>query len=204
MTVPAATKQTLEEFEDSLDDEDDGPIVILSLAALQWERGKPQERLKNQALAILESGRGLERWEDEGEPTLSERRQAYESLRRQLVSPPPTPPRRQRRPRLKINYQEGDWFGVPLEGGGYAVGVLARFRKGPYGSNLFGYFFGPRRRALPSLEELKRLTPDDAINACHFGHLGLVQNEWPIIGRNEPWEPTRLALAAVRPTKPLE
>ena len=45
MTVPAATKQTLEEFEDSLDDEDDGPIVILSLAALQWERGKPQERL---------------------------------------------------------------------------------------------------------------------------------------------------------------
>jgi hypothetical protein len=194
MTVAAATRETMEEFEDYLDDEDDGPIVVLALAALQWERGKLQERLKKKAIAILESGQGLERWEDEGEPTLTERRQVYESLRQQLLSPPPAPPRRPRRPRLKINYQEGDWFGVPLTGGGYAVGILARVRKGQYGPNLFGYFFGPRRPSLPSLQELSRLTVDDAIYASHFGHMGLVQNEWPIIGRMAPWEPARWPL----------
>ncbi len=86
----------------------------------------------------------------------------------------------------KLPYKEGDWFGVPLADGGYAVGLIARSRRG--GKALFGYFFGPRRSQLPSLTDIRDLTPADAILIGKFGDLGLYTGEWPIIGHSEPWE----------------
>jgi hypothetical protein len=87
--------------------------------------------------------------------------------------------------RYKINYSEGDWVGVPLPGGGWAVGLVARMnRKGA----VIGYFFGPRRDAVPTVEQLEALQPDDAILVGKFGDLGLVKNEWPVIGRQPDWD----------------
>ncbi|MBM3240185.1 hypothetical protein FJZ31_28200 [Candidatus Poribacteria bacterium] len=86
----------------------------------------------------------------------------------------------------KLPYKEGDWFGVPLEDGGYAVGLIARSRRG--GKALFGYFFGPRRSRLPNLNDIRDLTMADAILIGRFGDLGLYTGEWPIIGHSEPWD----------------
>ncbi|WP_425308290.1 Imm26 family immunity protein [Ammonicoccus fulvus] len=72
----------------------------------------------------------------------------------------------------KINDREGDWFAVPLRKGGYAVGLIARANRDGV---LLGYFFGPRREAVPSLSDVEELTPDDAIRVGKFGHLGLKQ-----------------------------
>lgn len=192
-TVPAATREVREEFGGALEDDDDGPIVILALASLQWERGKLQERLKKQALGILDAGRGLERWEDQGERALTERRAIYEQLRRLLASPSPTPSPRPRRPRPRPNFREGDWFAVPLDGGGIAVGLVARYRKG-YAPGLFTYFFGPRRPAVPSPGDLRALRPGDAIHACITSYLGLMNGEWVVIGRDDAWEPEQWPL----------
>jgi hypothetical protein len=85
-------------------------------------------------------------------------------------------------------YQEGDWFGVPLGIGGYAVGLIARMKKGRGSKSIFGYFFGPRREALPTVEELKELSPDDAIFLCRFGDLGLHEGSWPVIGSQPDWD----------------
>jgi len=41
------------------------------------------------------------------------------------------------------SYSEGDWFAVPLRGGGFAAGVIARAMPRKEGV-LLGYFFGPR------------------------------------------------------------
>lgn len=189
-TLAAATRAVLEEFEDSLDDDDDGPIITLALAALQWERGKPQEKWKKQALAIIEDGRGLERWEDAGPGELAGRRQALETLKAMLESEPPKPARKPRKPRLKHNYQEGDWFAVPLEDGGYAVGLVARYRPA-YRGTIFCYFFGPRRTELPTLSELQGLTPEDAVDVTLVSDLGLLQGLFPILGRSPDWDPER-------------
>ena len=83
----------------------------------------------------------------------------------------------------KINYQEGDWFAVPLEGG-YAVGIVAR--SNPRAA-LLGYFFGPRRDEIPSLDELGGLRADSAILIGLFRHLGLKHGDWPILGQLEVW-----------------
>ena len=82
-------------------------------------------------------------------------------------------------------YSEGDWFAVPLRAGGYGVGLLTRANRQGV---LLGYFFGPRRGHLPSLEELDQLSPDDACLAGKFGHLGLVTGKWQILGRLPSWD----------------
>jgi hypothetical protein len=139
-------------------------------------------------LAIIEEGRGLERWEDAGAEELAGRRQALEALKTMLESEPPKPARKPRKPRLKHNYQEGDWFAVPLEDGGYAVGLVARYRRA-YRGYIFCYFFGPRRSELPALSELQGLTPEDAIDVTLVSDLGLLEGLFPILGRSPDWDP---------------
>jgi hypothetical protein len=85
-------------------------------------------------------------------------------------------------------YQEGDWFAVPLREGGFAVGVIARAN--PRGA-LLGYFFGPHHREIPDLEEAANLRPEDAVLVGKFGHLGLTQGKWPILGQLNPWDRTK-------------
>jgi hypothetical protein len=94
--------------------------------------------------------------------------------------------------RERLRYKTGDWFGVPLRKGGFAVGTVVRSQ--PKKGILFGYFFGPKRRVLPTPDELQRLKPGDAILLARFGDLGLIQGKWPLIGplpgpRNWPMPP---------------
>lgn len=85
-----------------------------------------------------------------------------------------------------LRYQEGTWFAVPLRSRGYAVGLVARATR--QGKVLLGYFFGPRYDAVPPLLEVCSMRPEAAIRVCRFGDLGLVNNEWPIIGRCSTWD----------------
>jgi hypothetical protein len=53
---------------------------------------------------------------------------------------------------------------------------------------VIGYFFGPRRATVPTVEQLHTLQPGDAILVARFGDLGLVENEWPVIGGQPGWD----------------
>jgi hypothetical protein len=84
----------------------------------------------------------------------------------------------------KLRYKEGTVFAVPLETSGYGIGVVARMT----GDGLtFGYFFGPRRQSIPKLDAVKGLNAQDALWAIRFGDLGLIDEEWPVIGELESW-----------------
>jgi len=86
--------------------------------------------------------------------------------------------------RKKLPYKEGDWFAVPLEKHGYAIGLIAR---GTKGAILLGYFFGPPRRTIPSCEDIIDLKAEDAVLIRMFGDLGLLNGEWPIICASQKW-----------------
>lgn len=88
----------------------------------------------------------------------------------------------------KMHYKEGDWFAVPLEGGGYALGLIARMRKRPRSVGLFGYFFGPRRQDVPTLADAARLRAVDAIDRLIFGDLDLLNQNWPVLGALPDWD----------------
>jgi hypothetical protein len=92
--------------------------------------------------------------------------------------------------RRKATYQNGSCFAVPLRTGGFAVGLVARNN----GKGIaLGYFFGPR---LSKVEEanLDELVPRDAIYVGKFGDLGLLNNEWPILGAVPQWNPRQWPL----------
>lgn len=83
-----ATDALLEEFADSLHDDDEAPVFWLSLAATQWKCGRLEERVKDHAIQIIESGTDLRRWE-ESRKELAKRRMVLEKLREQLLAPQP-------------------------------------------------------------------------------------------------------------------
>jgi hypothetical protein len=90
---------------------------------------------------------------------------------------------------MKRSYREGDWFTLPLQKGGIAIGLIAREMPSRGGVSL-GYFFGPRRDSVPRLEELNSLSWSDAVLVRKFGHLGLVHGTWHVLGRLESWDRT--------------
>lgn len=88
-------------------------------------------------------------------------------------------------PRRKQHYEEGDWFAVPLQGGGYALGLIARMK--PNSSGLLGYFFGPRYSEIPKLAAAAQLHSTDAIERLIFGDLDLLERNWPVLGALPGW-----------------
>jgi hypothetical protein len=84
----------------------------------------------------------------------------------------------------KREYEEGEWCAVPLRRGGYAVGLIARKGRGGI---ILGYFFGPRRDSVPTVDELEKLTSKDATLVAMVGDLGLIQAEWPLLGKDVAW-----------------
>jgi hypothetical protein len=90
----------------------------------------------------------------------------------------------------KLDYHEGDWFAVPLGQGGYALGIIARTSQLGV---LLGYFFGPRRAELPTLDDVTGLRPDAAVWITRFTDHGLRGRRrsgivWPILGRLDDWD----------------
>src|SRR5262245_25202562 len=84
----------------------------------------------------------------------------------------------------RVRFGEGDWFAVPLRDSGFATGVVARAN--PNGV-LFGYFFGPKRSALPTTRDLTGLSPTGAVLVAKFGYLGLRDGKWPLIESPTRW-----------------
>ena len=86
----------------------------------------------------------------------------------------------------KLPYREGDVFGVPLDTGGFALGLAARVP--PKGKSLLGYFFSTVYPKPPSIAEIPKLKKEDAIFVAILGDLGLYKGYWPIIGHLDLWE----------------
>lgn len=85
-----------------------------------------------------------------------------------------------------LPYREGSWFAVPLQGGGHAVGVVAR--RAPAGRIMLAYMFGPKRDVLPSLDELDTLRPEQALRRLRTGDMALLNERWPMLGDSEHWQ----------------
>src|SRR5437868_5079753 len=85
-SVAHATAEILRESKDALDDPESGPIIWLALAALQLQRKELQPNVREHALAVIDSGADLSRWEAEGKPEDVEgRKRVLEELKSRLV-----------------------------------------------------------------------------------------------------------------------
>jgi hypothetical protein len=58
--IPAATGHVLGKFQSALTSEQDGPVVLIALAALQMRAGFVQAVIRNAAVDLIESGEAAE------------------------------------------------------------------------------------------------------------------------------------------------
>ena len=121
LDAEAATKRLLGEWAQSVNDPDEGPVVWLALAAAQVRTGRLTERVRRQALSVLDSGVDLRRWV--GSPDLKRRQAVLQRLRGEILGPQKGPVKVPKR-RLQVpRFQIGDAFSFRLPNG-----ILALFR----------------------------------------------------------------------------
>lgn len=87
----AATTEMLEQWKiDSLAADDDDVLVFwLALAATQWKVGRLEDRVRNKAIEVIDSGKDLGRWKEVGQ--VDKRAAVLRKLKEQLLSPQPAP-----------------------------------------------------------------------------------------------------------------
>jgi hypothetical protein len=90
-TPADATAVLRKQYARSVRDPDEGPVFLLALAATQWKTGHVHDEVIREALTALESGRGLERWDDPAERR--RRQKALDRLAEQLRTPARDPTR---------------------------------------------------------------------------------------------------------------
>lgn len=84
-----------------------------------------------------------------------------------------------------INYSIGDCFSIPLREGGFGRGVIVRMD----GEGIvFSYFYGPLIEDANDLKIDSTITPGREVLVGQFGDLGLLNNEWEIIGHLKNWK----------------
>lgn len=115
---PEATDTLLRDWGDIIDDEDDGPVFWLALAATQWAWGRLEERVKSKAVEIIDGGSSLARWAEAGNSrTLKQRQSALAKLRAQLQSPQPAVKRIRKLPRNDCPWTVGELLAYRLRSG---------------------------------------------------------------------------------------
>src|SRR5215469_3137665 len=63
LSGPQATAKLLDDWSDSINDRDEGPVFWLALAATQWKCGRLEPQVLQQALSVIDNGSDLARWE---------------------------------------------------------------------------------------------------------------------------------------------
>jgi len=113
-TKEEASDEVIWNNEDYLYDEDDAIPMILALADTEWKYGKLIDHVKEKALFIINTGRGLKVWE-ENPKYLKKRKEVLQKLKEKLESP--QPPEKQIKPvRLyKCEWKMKDAYAYKME-----------------------------------------------------------------------------------------
>lgn len=88
-----------------------------------------------------------------------------------------------------MKYNEGDWIAIPLTGGLYGIGIIARMKRGRGAKAIFGYFFDVLFDGPPTKEDAYALNflLTDSVYCCRFGDLGLHEGTWKVVGPSKKW-----------------
>ena len=86
-----ATDRFLKEWKSPMKDSDDGPVIWFAFADTQWRLGRLEDRVRDAAIRIIDSGSSLDRWREAGEKPLAKRQKVLLALKEKLLSPQPSP-----------------------------------------------------------------------------------------------------------------
>jgi len=121
--------------------------------------GRLDDEVKAHAIDVIDTGQGLELWQEAGPKDLAKRKAALEKLRDQLTGPQPT--RRAVRPpwRHETDLQAGDILSFTASNGQMALLRVARIDDQRLGAAPIVELLDWSGRSLPAGWRLRRLTP---------------------------------------------
>lgn len=150
-----ATTRIIEAYRDLAADEEHALWLALAAAQSQW--GRLDERVRSEALAIIDSGRGLELWEEAGPKKLARRKAALAKLRDQITGPQPSRKTLRRPWRHVTDLNPGDVLACRTESGALALFRVARIDDDRVGAAPIVEWLDWRSSVLPSERKLRRL-----------------------------------------------
>ena len=105
-----------QDFDES--DEEEWADYYYSLADFMWRKGILTDQVRDRAIAMIDSGFGLELWAEAGEKTLQERKKVLAAFRKKLLSPLPS--RKKIRPNIHPQriFSDGDILAIQLQTAG--------------------------------------------------------------------------------------
>ena len=113
-TNEEAMQEIIDKYQELLEDEEDRGVFWLALADTQWNLGRLDEQVKEQALEIIELGTDLKRWEI-NEKLYNKRKEILEKLKEKLLSPQPEEKRMPKYRTYKCEWENGDVFAYQLK-----------------------------------------------------------------------------------------
>ena len=118
--VPEALRLLDEHVRQNFDESDPEEWVnyYYSLADFMWKKGILTDEVRDKALAMIDSGFGLDLWEEAGEKTLQSRKKVLAEFREKLLSP--QPPKKKIKPDIHAEriFNDGDIVAIELQTAG--------------------------------------------------------------------------------------
>ena len=105
-----------EMFDES--DEEEWCNYIYSLADFMWKKGILTDSIRNKAIEMIDSGFGLELWQEAGQKTFASRKKKLTEFKEKLLSP--QPPKKKIKPNVHTEriFDDGDIIAVQLQTSG--------------------------------------------------------------------------------------
>lgn len=113
-TNEEAMQEIIDKYQELLEDEEDRGVFWLALADTQWNLGRLDEQVKEQALEVIELGTDLKRWEV-NEKLYNKRKEILEKIKEKLLSPQPEEKRMPKYRTYKCEWKNGDVFAYQLK-----------------------------------------------------------------------------------------
>lgn len=122
-STEAATKQILVDYDDTLDDEDEGPSFWIALAATQSQCGRLMDRIGDKAVKIIDKGGDLARWKalDGNAKDLAARKAALSKLRKALLGPQRQPTKIRKAYADQTDWKVGHAISYRLKSGNFVI-----------------------------------------------------------------------------------
>lgn len=138
-SLQEASSLALRQYKKLLKDADEGPLVWLALAHVQWKYGIVEAQVLEQIRKDISAERGLDRWREDPADLVKRKRVLatfFDKMSR--ANPKPASP-----PRSLVRlapFNQGDCLCVLTPGGAYTAAIVLKMdnSKAEYGSNLIG------------------------------------------------------------------
>lgn len=116
--------QMKQDWVESINDSDDGPIFWFGVARAQWEFGQLDAEVLRHVEEIEAEGLGLDRWREAGPRVLAKREKVVREFLEKIRQPNPKPKKRKVEKRFPPIFQAGDGLAIELSDGMFGAAIV--------------------------------------------------------------------------------